>query len=85
MRSSPAIIGYVCYDMIHYATHHLPMRGRLMKALKRQHMQHHFQNPDERYGVSTPIWDVAFGTWPRREAAAVSPQVARGGTGRRGR
>jgi sterol desaturase/sphingolipid hydroxylase (fatty acid hydroxylase superfamily) len=58
------IIGYVCYDMIHYATHHLPMRGRLMKALKRQHMQHHFQNPDERYGVSTPIWDVAFGTWP---------------------
>ena len=57
------IIGYVCYDMIHYATHHLPMRGRLLKALKRQHMQHHFQTPDERYGVSTPIWDVVFGTW----------------------
>ena len=58
------ISGYVGYDMIHYATHHLPMRGRLLKALKRYHMQHHYQTPDDRYGVSTPIWDAVFGTLP---------------------
>jgi sterol desaturase/sphingolipid hydroxylase (fatty acid hydroxylase superfamily) len=35
-----------------------------MKALKRYHMQHHFKTPDLRYGVSSPIWDVVFGTKP---------------------
>jgi len=58
------ITGYVGYDMIHYATHHLPMRWGVLKALKRHHMQHHYQTPDDRYGVSTPAWDAVFGTLP---------------------
>jgi dihydroceramide fatty acyl 2-hydroxylase len=29
------IVGYVAYDMIHYATHHFPMRWGVLKALKR--------------------------------------------------
>lgn len=55
-------LGYVVYDMIHYATHHLPMYGRAMKYLKRYHMLHHFKTPDMRYGVSSPIWDYVFRT-----------------------
>ena len=39
------ILGYLCYDMIHYATHHFPMRSRAMKYLKRYHMMHHFKTP----------------------------------------
>ena len=58
------IIGYVCYDMIHYATHHLPMRWGPLKAIKRYHMLHHYKTPNERFGVSTPGWDVVFGTLP---------------------
>jgi sterol desaturase/sphingolipid hydroxylase (fatty acid hydroxylase superfamily) len=56
------VAGYVCYDMVHYATHHLPMRSPLLRALKRHHMQHHYQTPDERYGVSSAVWDLVFGT-----------------------
>ena len=56
------ITGYLCYDMLHYATHHIPMRRGIWKALKRHHMRHHYKSPDLRYGVSSPLWDVVFGT-----------------------
>ncbi|WP_461482440.1 sterol desaturase family protein [Porticoccus sp.] len=56
------IIGYLCYDYIHYATHHFPMRNRVLRYLKRYHMLHHFSGQDGRYGVSSPLWDFAFGT-----------------------
>ena len=56
--------GYLCYDMIHYATHHFPMRSGIWKYLKRYHMQHHYKTPDARYGVSSPLWDIVFRTKP---------------------
>jgi sterol desaturase/sphingolipid hydroxylase (fatty acid hydroxylase superfamily) len=59
-----SIFGYLVYDMIHYATHHLPMRSGYAKFLKRYHMAHHYITPDKRFGVSSPIWDLAFGTKP---------------------
>jgi sterol desaturase/sphingolipid hydroxylase (fatty acid hydroxylase superfamily) len=59
------ILGYVAYDLLHYATHHLAMRQGIWKALKRHHMRHHYKTPDRRYGVTSPLWDLAFGTQPR--------------------
>jgi sterol desaturase/sphingolipid hydroxylase (fatty acid hydroxylase superfamily) len=56
------IIGYLAYDITHYATHHWPMRNRLWKALKRHHMRHHYKTPNQRFGVSSPLWDYVFGT-----------------------
>ncbi|MFN3705212.1 MAG: sterol desaturase family protein [Thermoflexales bacterium] len=58
------VSGYIAYDMIHYATHHLPVKGPLMKFLKRHHMEHHFKTPDARFGVSTSFWDQVFHTLP---------------------
>ena len=58
------IAGYVCYDMIHYATHHFRLRRGWMKALKRNHMIHHYRTPNLRFGVSSPAWDIVFGTRP---------------------
>jgi sterol desaturase/sphingolipid hydroxylase (fatty acid hydroxylase superfamily) len=57
-------IGYLIYDLTHYATHHFPMRSGIGKYLKRYHMQHHYKTPDKRFGVSSPLWDVVFGTKP---------------------
>jgi len=48
--------------MIHYATHHFPMRSPVAKYLKRHHMMHHYKDPDTRFGVSSPLWDKVFGT-----------------------
>jgi len=58
------LIGYLCYDYIHYATHHFSMRPKLLHSLKVYHLQHHYGAEGVRYGVSSPLWDRVFGTWP---------------------
>ena len=58
------IVGYLIYDLVHYATHHFPMRWGVLKFLKRYHMQHHYKTPDKRFGVSSPLWDLVFRTMP---------------------
>lgn len=57
-------IGYLAYDLTHYATHHFAMRSGVMKFLKRYHMQHHYKTPEQRFGVSSPLWDLVFKTFP---------------------
>lgn len=62
--TSGLLIGYLVYDLTHYATHHFPMRGKAARFLKRYHMQHHYKTPEQRFGVSSPLWDWVFGTMP---------------------
>ncbi len=59
------IIGYLIYDLTHYATHHFAMRRGYVKFIKRYHMQHHYKTPNQRYGVSSPLWDILFRTKPQ--------------------
>ncbi len=61
------IVGYLAYDLTHYATHHFPMRSKVAKFLKRYHMQHHYKTPNLRFGVSSPLWDLVFGTRPQEQ------------------
>jgi sterol desaturase/sphingolipid hydroxylase (fatty acid hydroxylase superfamily) len=61
---SAFIIGYLIYDLTHYATHHFPMRSGYAKYIKRYHMQHHYKTPNKRFGVSSPLWDMVFNTKP---------------------
>jgi dihydroceramide fatty acyl 2-hydroxylase len=63
------MLGYLIYDLIHYATHHFSMRAGVLKYLKRYHMQHHYKTPDQRFGVSSPLWDIVFGTKPEEKSA----------------
>lgn len=58
------IASYLVYDYIHYATHHFPMKHPALHFLKVYHLQHHYGAPGRRYGVSSPLWDVVFGTYP---------------------
>jgi sterol desaturase/sphingolipid hydroxylase (fatty acid hydroxylase superfamily) len=60
--SAGFLVGYLAYDLTHYAQHHFPMRSGYAKYIKRYHMQHHYKDPDTRYGVSSPIWDWVFRT-----------------------
>ena len=54
--------GYLCYDGIHFATHHVKARTRVGKYLKRYHMVHHFTGLEGMWGVSSPLWDFVFRT-----------------------
>jgi sterol desaturase/sphingolipid hydroxylase (fatty acid hydroxylase superfamily) len=69
---SGTIMGYLCYDLLHYAAHHFPMRWGILKFLKRYHMQHHYNTPEQRFGVSSPLWDWVFKTMPT-ESMKVKP------------
>lgn len=61
------LLGYLTYDYTHYWLHHFVPRSTLGKRLREQHMRHHFQDHRYGFGVSSPLWDVVFGTLPRRQ------------------
>src|ERR1043166_1674213 len=66
-RATPAVwagfvFGYICYDSIHYAIHHFPMKRGVWHWLKQYHLRHHFHDDHVGYGVSSPLWDHVFGT-----------------------
>ena len=56
------LIGYLFYDLSHYAIHHFNMHGKIWLAIKNHHMKHHYQDPAKGFGVSTPLWDIIVGT-----------------------
>lgn len=56
------VFGYLCYDMLHYATHHFSMKKGIWLWLKQHHMRHHYGDDHNGYGVSSPLWDYVFGT-----------------------
>jgi sterol desaturase/sphingolipid hydroxylase (fatty acid hydroxylase superfamily) len=64
------LAGYLAYDLLHYATHHVAMSGTVGRWLKRHHLLHHHATPDERFGVSSPLWDLVLRTRPRDGAGA---------------
>jgi 4-hydroxysphinganine ceramide fatty acyl 2-hydroxylase len=54
--------GYICYDSIHYAIHHFPMKSGVLNRLKQHHLRHHYHDDHTGYGVSSPFWDYVFRT-----------------------
>ncbi len=56
------VFGYLCYDMLHYATHHLAMKRGVWLWLKQYHLRHHFRDDHVGYGISSPLWDYVFRT-----------------------
>jgi len=56
------ILGYLVYDISHYAIHHFNFKGSIWKKIKQHHMLHHYQDPGKGYGVSSPLWDKIFGS-----------------------
>lgn len=59
--------GYFCYEWLHFQAHHRRPRIRVLRYLKKYHLQHHHQTPELRFGVTSPLFDVLLGTFePQR-------------------
>jgi 4-hydroxysphinganine ceramide fatty acyl 2-hydroxylase len=55
--------GYVAYDMMHYAVHHVQnSKLALFRRIRRHHMAHHFRDTQMGFGVSSYFWDRVFKT-----------------------
>jgi len=55
------IFGYICYDLTHYFLHHRTLPS-YYRELKKYHLQHHFADYDNGFGVTSRFWDRIFGT-----------------------
>ena len=51
------LLGYLIYDMLHYAMHHHNFKSGIMKKIKQHHMLHHYHDPEKGFGVSSALWD----------------------------
>ena len=58
---SGGIFGYICYDLTHYFLHHRNLPS-YYRELKKHHLQHHFADYENGFGVSSQFWDRIFGT-----------------------
>jgi len=56
------LLGYLIYDMLHYAMHHYNFKSGIMKRIKQHHMLHHYQDPEKGFGVSSSLWDEVLFT-----------------------
>ncbi|MCK5448179.1 MAG: sterol desaturase family protein [Gemmatimonadetes bacterium] len=65
-----SLVGYLVYDTTHFVLHHRSVPTAFGKLIKRAHMRHHFLDPDEDYGVSSPLWDIIFRTYGGKKSAA---------------
>jgi len=57
--------GYLAYDTTHYLTHHSPGKTALGRYQKKRHFRHHYYDSTRNFGVSSPLWDVLWGTMGR--------------------
>jgi 4-hydroxysphinganine ceramide fatty acyl 2-hydroxylase len=55
------IFGYICYDLTHYFLHHKTLPA-YWRDLKKYHLQHHFMDYENGFGVTSRFWDQIFGT-----------------------
>lgn len=76
---SGLLIGYLVYEAVHLLSH-APFRVRGLGFLVRYHHQHHFRDAERAFGVTSPLWDIVFGTRPRpgsgRRSAKLGPKTS---------
>ena len=63
--------GYFSYEFLHYQAHHRAPRFRVFRYLKKYHLQHHHQSSALRFGVTSPVFDYLFGTFPSTHGNSV--------------
>jgi hypothetical protein len=67
---------YVAYEVIHRRLHTHRGFGGVGRALRRHHFFHHFGNPRLNHGVTSPLWDIVFGTFEAPGVITVPEKLA---------
>jgi sterol desaturase/sphingolipid hydroxylase (fatty acid hydroxylase superfamily) len=76
-----SLAGFAIYEAIHYRIHFCRPICDLETRLRARHLAHHYRVPTRCYGVTTPLWDLVFGTgvtdsetaWMRTNASRIPP------------
>ena len=68
------VSAYGFYDWIHWRAHRRPVAHPYERWVRRHHFHHHFGHPLSNQGVTTPIWDLVFGTYERVDGPVRVPR-----------
>lgn len=73
--------GYFFYEYLDFQAHHGTARGRLVRYFRKNHLLHHHYDAEVRFGVTSPLFDLLFGTFrlERKTDAGRGPARAASG------
>ena len=67
---------YAVYEWLHRQEHVRPGAGPYGRWARKHHFHHHFHNPRANHGVTSPVWDLVFGTYERPGTIVVPRRLA---------
>ncbi len=70
------IAAYLAYEVLHRRVHTHAPRGPYGRWRRRNHFAHHFVDPRLAHGVTSPVWDLVFGTRLPLEPVPVPSRLA---------
>ena len=56
--------GFALYEFVHYHIHFHRSGNSVDRYLHARHLTHHRKGSDSYFGVTSPLWDLIFGTEP---------------------
>lgn len=59
------LMGYSYYLSIHYFIHTTKPPKNFFRYLWKHHLLHHYKNETVAFGLTSPLWDIIFGTMPK--------------------
>ena len=62
---------YGAYEFLHHSLHVKGPTNFYGRWARQHHFYHHFEKPSHNHGVTSPFWDVAFGTYIKPETVRV--------------
>lgn len=66
---------YVAYEILHRRIHTHASNSWYGRWARLNHLHHHFVNPRKNHGVTSPIWDIVFGTYEKPETIRVPARL----------
>jgi sterol desaturase/sphingolipid hydroxylase (fatty acid hydroxylase superfamily) len=67
---------WLAYEWLHWRLHVSAGVGAYGRFVRKHHFFHHFHDPSRNHGVTTPIWDLVFGTYARPDVVRVPEKLA---------
>lgn len=67
---------YLIYEFLHRRAHTSPPRSPYGRWLRKSHFAHHFKAPMKNHGVTSPVWDLVFGTYMKVDVVRVPRRMA---------
>lgn len=69
------VVTYLAYEWLHKREHTHEGIGPYARWARRHHFVHHFVNPKMNHGVTSPVWDIVFGTYLAPEVIPVPEKL----------